>query len=185
VQPVAGRSLSPLPPLVLTGGPAAGKSATGRRLAQSRTRAAFIDVDDIRQLVVAGADAPWRSPEGTAQAALSAQNACGLALRFLAHGFDVVLADVLTPRTAEIYRRMLPACRIIHLLIEFDEARRRAATRRIWLADEEFGLLHRRDNADPPDADVQLQVTDLDLDQQVATIAGLWVNSDWNGHRSP
>lgn len=41
-------------PLLLSGGPAVGKSTCGRALATERNRAAFIDVDDIRQLVVAG-----------------------------------------------------------------------------------------------------------------------------------
>lgn len=62
-------------------------------------RAAFIDVDDIRHLVVAGAKRPRHEPEGTAQADLRAENVRGLARRFLARGFDVVIADVLTPRT--------------------------------------------------------------------------------------
>lgn len=51
-------------PLVLTGGPAVGKTATGRWLAGQRPRAAYLDVDDLRQLVVAGAEAPWRGQEG-------------------------------------------------------------------------------------------------------------------------
>jgi predicted kinase len=174
VQANLGVTERPLPPLLLTGGPAVGKSTTGRRLAESRARAAFIDVDDVRQLVVAGAHAPWRSPEGTAQAALGAENACGLAQRFLAHGFDVVVVDVLTAHTAAIYRRELPTCRIIHLLADLDEARRRAGMRRVWLTDDEFELLHQRDSAHPPDVDAQLQVAGLDLDQQVAAVAGLW-----------
>ena len=169
------RSEGLLRPLVLTGGPAVGKSVTGRRLAQSRARAAFIDVDDIRQLVVAGAEAPWRESEGTAQAALGAENACGLGRRFLAYGFDVVIADVLTPSTAAIYRRHLPRCRIIHLLAGLDEAHRRARTRKVWLTDEEFTLLHRRDNVEPPAADDRLSVGDLDIEQQVELVAHSWV----------
>jgi shikimate kinase len=40
-------------PLILTGGPAVGKTTCGRALAVERDRAAYIDVDDIRQLIVA------------------------------------------------------------------------------------------------------------------------------------
>jgi len=152
-----------------------GKSVTGRRLAESRVRAAFIDVDDIRQLVVAGAEAPWREPEGTAQAALGAENACGLGRRFVAGGFDVVIADVLTPSTAAIYRRELPKCRIVHLLLGLGEAWNRAETRKMWLTDEEFDLLHRRDDTDPPDVDDRLPVGTLDTDQQLALVADLWI----------
>jgi predicted kinase len=65
--------------LVLTGGPAAGKSTTARRLAQTRPRAALIDVDDIRQLIVSGAAAPWEGDEGRRQQHLGVENACGLA----------------------------------------------------------------------------------------------------------
>ena len=167
-----------LPPLVLTRGPAVGKSVTGRRLAESRARAAFVDVDDIRQLVVAGAEAPWRGPEGTAQAALGAENACGLARRFLANGFDVVLADVLTPATTEIYRRELPSCRMVHLGADLEEARRRAMMRPVWLTDEEFELLHLRNDAHTPDVDVRLQVAALDLGQQIAAVADCWADAD-------
>ena len=42
------------PPLLLTGGPAAGKSATALRLVEPLRRAAVIDVDDIRHLMIAG-----------------------------------------------------------------------------------------------------------------------------------
>jgi dephospho-CoA kinase len=40
-------------PLILTGGPAVGKTTFGRALAVERDRAAYIDMDDIRQLIVA------------------------------------------------------------------------------------------------------------------------------------
>jgi hypothetical protein len=159
---------------VLTGGPAIGKTTTGRLLAEGQARAAFIDVDDVRHLVVAGADAPWRSPHGTAQAALAAENACGLAQRFQIRGFDVVIADVLTPATSMIYRQELPTCLIVHLRADLDEARRRASTRKVWLTDEEFELLHRRDQEMPPDVDARVEVAGLSVERQVATIADLW-----------
>ncbi len=38
---------------LLTRGPAVGKTTRGRALAVERDRAAYIDVDDIRQLIVA------------------------------------------------------------------------------------------------------------------------------------
>ena len=40
-------------PLILTSGPAVGKTICGRALALERDRAAYIDVDDMRQLIVA------------------------------------------------------------------------------------------------------------------------------------
>jgi len=53
--------------LLLTGGPAVGKSSTAGLLARSRPRAAVIDVDDVRQLVVSGGAAPWEGEEGRRQ----------------------------------------------------------------------------------------------------------------------
>ena len=51
-------------PLLITGPPAAGKSATARALAGLLPLAAVIDVDDLRQLVVAGHAAPWDGESG-------------------------------------------------------------------------------------------------------------------------
>ena len=125
-------------PLVLTGGPAVGKSTTGRLLARRCTRAAFIDVDDIRQLVIAGHAAPWEGAEGLAQQELGVLNTCDLAERFHQHGFQVVIADVLTPRTEQLYRRHLPGCVIVRLHTSPEEVRRRAGTRTVYLTDEEL-----------------------------------------------
>src|SRR5215212_7138659 len=66
-------------PTSLTGGPAAGKSATARRLVEPLRRAAVIDVDDIRHLVVAGHAAPWDGAEGQLQQRIGVENACALA----------------------------------------------------------------------------------------------------------
>lgn len=117
-----------LPPLVLTGGPAIGKSTTAGQLARSLPRAAVIDVDDVRLMVVGGHVPPWQGEEGRAQQRLGVENSCGLARRFRRQGFDVVLADVLTPATAALYREMLPGCLIVRLHLTPREARRRAGT---------------------------------------------------------
>jgi hypothetical protein len=58
------QTASMYPPLVLTGGPAVGKSTTANLFARRRPRAAVVDVDDVRQLVVSGAAAPWDGAEG-------------------------------------------------------------------------------------------------------------------------
>lgn len=41
-----------------------GKSTTTSLVARRCARAAVIDVDDVRQLAVSGAVAPWDGPEG-------------------------------------------------------------------------------------------------------------------------
>lgn len=65
--------------LVLTGGPAAGKSTTALALATTTPRTAFIDVDDVRQLVKNGGAAPWDGEEGASQQLLGVRNATWLA----------------------------------------------------------------------------------------------------------
>lgn len=159
-------------PLVLTGGPAVGKTTTGRALAEALARAAFIDVDDLRQLVVVGHEM-W-GLQGDAQRALGAANACSLGERFIAEGFDVAIADVVTPATAQIYRHQLRGCLLVHLIVTPGEAHRRAATRPVWLTEEEFDQLHRVDAEDPPPADHHLDVTGYSPTQQRAAVDALW-----------
>lgn len=165
------------PPLIVTGGPAAGKTTTGCILAESLPHAAFIDTDDIRQLIVRGAAAPWEGAAGEQQVDLAARNVAGLTRNFHDNGFDVVIADVLDSRTATTYRRLLPAVLMVHLVVSLDEAQRRAAKREVWLTDEEFAWLHRRDQTHPPAVDVRLDVEALDLPSQVAAVEDAWLSA--------
>lgn len=160
-------------PLILSGGPAVGKSTCGRLLAESRARAAFIDVDDIRQLVVSGAATLWSGSEGESQHILAARNTAALARNLLAAGFDVVAADVLSQDSLLAYRDDLPECLVVHLAISFDHALRRAATRPVYLTDDEFELLHRLTET-PPRADVTIEVDGLTIEQQTRAIADVW-----------
>ena len=95
--------------------------------------AAVIDVDDIRQLVVAGHAAPWDGPEGIRQQRLGVENACGLARRFLEAGIEVVLADVVDASTISLYRGRLPGLLAVRLRLSLEAARHRAAQRPIHL----------------------------------------------------
>jgi predicted kinase len=162
------------PPLVLTGGPAVGKSSTARLLAQLRPRAAVIDVDDVRHMVVSGHAAPWEGEDGRHQQRLGVENACGLARNFVAQGIETVLADVITPDTMPLYRQWLPYAVVVRLQVTMDEARRRAMSRTQYLTGEEFETLHLEDARHPPPADHRLDVTDYDINEQVAAIAALW-----------
>ncbi|MGW0226737.1 hypothetical protein ACWDWO_00350 [Actinopolymorpha singaporensis] len=161
-------------PLVLTGPPAVGKTSAGRRLAESRPRGAYVDVDDVRQLVVAGGAAPWDGDEGVRQQELGVRNACQLARRFTAEGFATVLTDVVTPRTLTIYRAELPRCLVVRLRVDVAEARRRAATRPVHLTAQEFAALHAEDAAAEPAVDAELDVTGLSLDDLVAELSRRW-----------
>lgn len=161
-------------PLVLTGPPAVGKSSTGEELARQRSRAALIDVDDVRQLVLAGAEAPWRGEEGAAQALLGVVNACALARNFRTAGFDVVIADVLTPATAAAVHEHLPGALLMRRAVDLPEARTRAAARRVWLTDQKFADLHHRDAAAPPPVEVTIDVTRMRMAEQLASVEALW-----------
>ena len=161
-------------PLVLTGGPGAGKNTCGRRLAEGRQRCAFVDADDLRQLVVAGAAAPWEGPEGERQRELGARSSAALAAGFGAAGFEVVVADVLTPASLRIWRLAVPDAVVVRLVQTPDEALRRLGGRHRWITDEELRWLHGVEAADPPAADAVLEVAGLDLDAQVAALEHLW-----------
>ena len=120
---------SMLLPLLLTGGPGAGKSSTSRQLALTRSRAALIDVDDLRHLVVAGHVAPWNGKAGALQQQIGVHNACDLTHRFVEAGIEVDLADIVTAHTLKIYRDRVPEILVIRLRVSLTEARRRAALR--------------------------------------------------------
>lgn len=65
--PLPLRSVTALRPLLLTGGPAVGKTTTARALAAMTEPCAYIDVDDLRQMVKNGGVAPWKGAEGHTQ----------------------------------------------------------------------------------------------------------------------
>jgi adenylylsulfate kinase-like enzyme len=170
--------MPPRPVLVLTGPPAVGKSTTARELAMTRERCAVVDVDDVRQLVVSGAAAPWEGEDGLRQQRLGARNACALARGFVQDGIDVVVADVLTAETLALYRELLPGCVVVRLTVPLDEARRRAATRTLWLTDDEFVTLHRDDAGAGLAVDHVLDARDLASSEQTAAVEGLWTQAD-------
>jgi hypothetical protein len=163
--------------LVLTGPPAVGKSTAARSLAWARTRCAVVEVDDLRQLVLTGAAAPWEGEEGARQRRLGARNACTLAANFLADDIDVVITDVLTPDSAVVYRELLPGCLVLRLSAVLRETQRRFASRRRLLTSAEFVALHEHDTANPPTADLTIDVTDFDVTQQTAAIERAWANA--------
>ncbi|WP_193106710.1 hypothetical protein [Brachybacterium sp. FME24] len=167
-------------PLILSGGPAAGKSTCGRLLAAQRSRAAYIDADDIRQLVIAGAATLWSGEEGEAQHLLAARNVAASGRNLVAAGFDLVVSDVVTPDTLPVYRAEFPDCFIVHLHLTLDEARRRSATRTEYLTGEEFDLLHAMTRT-PPDVDLVLDVSGKSVDEQVDVLCRAWEESSRHG----
>lgn len=162
-----------LAPLLLTGGPAAGKSSTALALAATTVRTAFIDVDDIRQLVKNGGAAPWDGPEGTAQQQLGVRNAANLATNFLAAGINVTIADVVNSTTLALYRELLPSLRVIRLALVWKKPA--VATQRpVFLTDVEFDELHHQQAASLK-VDHELPVAGLSREAQVEAARRLWI----------
>jgi adenylylsulfate kinase-like enzyme len=164
-------------PLLLSGGPAAGKTTCARALAGAQGRAAYIDGDDIRQLIVAGASTLWSGPDGRAQHTLAARNTANLARNLIGAGFVVTASDIVTSEVLPVYRSHLPECFIVHLAITLDEARTRATTRPVYITDEEFELLHRI-SATPPPVDLILDVTGMTVDDQIKYIGNAWAKAE-------
>jgi chloramphenicol 3-O-phosphotransferase len=165
-----------LRPLLLTGGPAAGKTVTGRALADMTPRTAYVDVDDLRQLVRTDAAAPWAGAEGAAQHLLGIRNAAALAANFADAGFNVIVTDVIGPDTLRAYRDLLPGVVVVRLAVSVEEAERRARTRPVYLTDEEFRMLHRQ-QAGPLAVDHELDVTRLDRSTQLRAVRDLWTGA--------
>lgn len=130
--------------LLLTGPPAAGKSTLGPLLGQQMTRCAVIDVDWLRKMVVQPHIAPWRGQAGLDQLQLGVQNACAVARNCVAAGFAVVILDVLTNETAQLYRAHLAdlGCQIVLLLPSLATAVQRNRDRGQFLTDDEVELLY-------------------------------------------
>ncbi len=162
--------------LLLTGGPAAGKTATARALAESTARCAYIDVDDIRQLVKTGSAAPWDGEEGRAQHVLGVRNAAALAANFRADGFNVTMSDVINAELLELYRELVPGVMVIRLSITPETARARAQTRRVYLTDQEFETLHSQQLA-PLETDVDIEVSALTLAAQTDAVRAAWLRT--------
>ncbi|GAA1311037.1 MAG: hypothetical protein ACTIA5_09610 [Brachybacterium tyrofermentans] len=163
-------------PLILSGGPAVGKSTCANALARERERCAAIDVDDVRQLVVAGARTLWSGQEGEEQLLLAARNAATMARNFEEESYDVTVADFVTASSLEVYREELPDCFVVHLQISLPGAQERARTRPVYLVDHEFVLLHDM-IATPPEADLVIDVEGMTREVQLEQIRAAWISA--------
>ncbi|MDP4512011.1 hypothetical protein [Nonomuraea turcica] len=152
-----------------------GKSTIGRLIVQERPCAAFIDIDDVRHLVVSGHAAPWNGLEGLRQQRLGVLNGCALARNFLDGDIDVVIVDVLTDSTAELYRASLPDVLILKLEVDFRETEKRAETRPVYLTPEEFGALHDQQH-DFTGSDIRVDVTRLSTQGAAAQVKDIWLS---------
>jgi predicted kinase len=165
------------PALLLAGPPAAGKSTVAGLVAAARSRCVRLEVDDVRQFVMRGAEAPWRGDEGAVQDRLAAEQAARLTRHYLLAGFDVVITDVLLPAAATVWSSAEVLPLVVWLAASRHEARKRAGTRPVHLTWAEFDHLH--DIAQPP-AGARIVDTDGRSDQQVADV----VEEIWRSARS-
>jgi predicted kinase len=171
------------PPLLLTGPPAAGKSTTAMQLITSARRGAVVDVDDVRQLVVVGHAAPWEGGGGRLQQRVGVANACDLARRFLSVGIEVILTDVVTPTTADLYRWQLPNLQIVRLRLPIGQARRRAQLRPMHITEQEFDDLHALDADSNLHVDHVIDVGHLDVEAQTEAVRAVWSSSGAGGSK--
>ncbi|HEY9294586.1 MAG TPA: hypothetical protein VIP98_25165 [Microlunatus sp.] len=96
-----------------------------------------------------------------------------MAQNFRRAGFEITIADFVTDSSLDVYRQGLPDCFVVHLRISIAGAQERARTRRVYLTDDEFDLLHRM-VASPPDVDLVVDVEGLTPDQQLRQIRDAW-----------
>lgn len=165
--------MTALGPLLLTGGPAVGKTTTARALAETTERCAHIDVDDVRQMIKSGSVAPWKGAEGRAQHLLGIRNAAALVANFTDAGINVILTDVITQDLLSIHRNLVPELVTIRLASDLATARARASSRPVHLTAAEFEMLHRQ-QTEPLKTDLELDVSGMTLAVQVDAVRRWW-----------
>jgi chloramphenicol 3-O-phosphotransferase len=159
--------------VVLFGGPAgSGKSSLARAWCATRPRAAHVELDEVRDLILSGrADPQEQSALQAEQYRLAVAATCALAHVFSADGYDVALDDVLEPEAFDRYWRArlegLP-WRLVVVLPSLEEALRRAAEREKRVREEHIRAQHAR--CAGWDGDVRLDTTGLALEQSLALV---------------
>ena len=162
-------------PLLLTGGPAVGKTTTARALAEATEPCAYIEVDDLRQMIKGGGVAPWKGSDGRAQHLLAIRNAAAMVANFTDAGINVILSDVVTPDLLTTYRDLVPRLVVIRLACDLATAQARAGTRPVYLTADEFQMLHRR-QTEPLETDLELDVSRMTVEAQVGAVRRQWRN---------
>ena len=159
--------------VALFGGPAgAGKSTLARAWCATRPRAAHIELDEVRGLIVGGhADPQEPGPLQAAQYRLSVDATCALARAFLAGGYDVAIDDAFEPAAFESdWRPQLDGLprRPVIVLPSLDETLRRSAAREKRVREAHTRTQHAR-CADWNEA-VRIDTTDLDVEHSLALV---------------
>ena len=94
---------------LVTGIPGAGKTSVSRMLAGRLPRSAHIEVDRVREMVIAGYLSPGQEPlsESNAQLTMGARNAALLADSFMSGGYTPIVDDVILRMQLAQYREVL------------------------------------------------------------------------------
>lgn len=123
--------------LILTGPAGAGKNTVAHVLAKLRGKCAVIDIDLVRWMVLQPHKAPWEGEEGKNQVRLGIKNGCLLTKSFIEEGYNVVILDVITDETVEIYKNNLKDfdVMICLLLPTFDEIKKRTVMKKTALTE--------------------------------------------------
>ena len=159
--------------LVLFGGPAgAGRSTLAAAWCATRERAAHLQLDHVRELIVAGrADSQQPGPLQGEQYELSVRACVALAREFLEDGYDVALDDVLDPAAFERdWRPLLSGLpwRLAVVLPSLDETLRRSSSREKRVLERHTRAQHSACAAWP--AGIRLDTTSLTVDQSLTRL---------------
>ncbi len=113
--------------LILTGPAGAGKNTIAHAFAKKKSKCAVVDVDTVRWMVLQPHHAPWSGAEGEKQVELGIRNASALTKNFIQEGYDVVILDVVTDWSLNLYKQYLQGndFKIVILLPEFEELKKR------------------------------------------------------------
>ena len=173
MRPAAARPVGTQAVLLLVGGPAgAGKSTVATAWCRTRQRAVRIDLDEVRDLIIAGrADPQVLTPLQAEQYELSVRACVALARVFLAAGYDVALETVFEPEDFTQRWRPLLTGLAWHLVVlrptlPVTLARSRARAKRVL--EEHTIAQHQRTGG--WSTDLQLDTSDLSIERTLEII---------------
>lgn len=130
--------------LIITGPPAAGKTTISNMLSTMVPNCALIDADALRAMVRNPHIPPWEGKAGNYQLLLGAKNACTLAQAFHEQRLNVIITDVLTSESREIYTSTLSELdpNFVMLMPTLETCLKRNKMRGQFLQDQEVKLLY-------------------------------------------
>ena len=129
--------------IILTGPVASGKNTISKILAEKKERSAVIDVDVVRWMYIHPHKAPWDGEEGKSQQVLGVENACLLAKSFAQNNIDVIILDVITDETANLYKNNLAEVKIVLLMPSYKKTYERFVQRPPTVSEKEFKMIYK------------------------------------------